>query len=403
MSEAGNIFSKISFLTGSDESIGRLQRLPALPVFSEDIIEFLSDVSKRLMQYPDARNYPDVVTLGFFLRKASLKQLRARFVVNEEKLIRIGQGVAFHIAPSNVPVNFAYSLVAGLLGGNANIVRIPSKEFPQVSIITGVLNESLKKYPKYRDYIILVRYERDRQINDYFSSIADVRIVWGGDETIEEIRKSPLPPRSTEITFANRYSIAIIDSDVYMKTEDKVKVAKDFYNDTYLSDQHACTSPRIVIWLGDRKEEAKEVFWDRLHALVKTEYGFQDIQGVNKYTTACIAATEYEGLQLLPREDNLLFRMKTSTVDRTLMNQMENSGFFYEYDCNDIMELKDLCDDKHCQTIGVLGDSKALMPLVNVGLKGIDRIVPIGHTMDFDLIWDGMDLVSRLSRYIYVG
>lgn len=34
------------------------------------------------------------------------------------------------------------------------------------------------------------------------------------------------------------------------------------------------------------------------------------------------------------------------------------------------------------------------------GVKGIDRVVPIGKTMDFDLIWDGYDLVEQMSRIV---
>ena len=34
------------------------------------------------------------------------------------------------------------------------------------------------------------------------------------------------------------------------------------------------------------------------------------------------------------------------------------------------------------------------------GVRGVDRIVPMGKTMDFDLIWDGYDLVSRLTRTV---
>jgi hypothetical protein len=30
--------------------------------------------------------------------------------------------------------------------------------------------------------------------------------------------------------------------------------------------------------------------------------------------------------------------------------------------------------------------------------NGIDRIVPIGKTTDFNLIWDGYDLINVLSR-----
>ena len=41
-----------------------------------------------------------------------------------------------------------------------------------------------------------------------------------------------------------------------------------------------------------------------------------------------------------------------------------------------------------------------LMPLLMSGVKGIDRIVPVGKTMDFDLIWDGNNLYERLTRII---
>ena len=31
---------------------------------------------------------------------------------------------------------------------------------------------------------------------------------------------------------------------------------------------------------------------------------------------------------------------------------------------------------------------------------GIDRIVPIGRTLDFSLVWDGYDLIGMLSRTV---
>ena len=43
-----------------------------------------------------------------------------------------------------------------------------------------------------------------------------------------------------------------------------------------------------------------------------------------------------------------------------------------------------------------------LAPLWKAGIKGIDRVVPVGKTMDFDLIWDGYNLVERLTRVIRI-
>ena len=48
---------------------------------------------------------------------------------------RVGLGLIFHITPSNVPTNFCYSLIFGLLTGNTNIVKVHSQKFEQIKII----------------------------------------------------------------------------------------------------------------------------------------------------------------------------------------------------------------------------------------------------------------------------
>lgn len=422
-----SILDRIIYLVGSSDIVAGMSDVPAVEPFTDEILGYLASVSKILMGDKMSRQYPDVVTFGFWIREASLKQLKERYGFKDDG-IHFGRGVAFHIAPSNVPVNFAYSLVAGLLTGNANVVRVPSKDFEQVGLIADAFEEAFNDHPEMKPYVALIRYERESAINDYLSSIADTRIIWGGDQTIAEIRKSPLPPRSTEITFADRYSLAVIDSDVYLEIEDRKRVASDFYNDTYLSDQNACTSPRLVVWTGSRRDEAKEAFWSELHTLVKERYDYQDIQGVNKLTTAYIVAAEYgqsdvemdgqadtaDGvsaqesvagavdahLHILPHEDNLLVRIAVDHPTAKLMDYMDNSGYFYEYNCDDIISLKEMCDDKRCQTVGIIGSSEMLKPLIISGVKGIDRVVPVGRTMDFDLIWDGYDLVHSLTRQV---
>lgn len=102
----------------------------------------------------------------------------------------------------------------------------------------------------------------------------------------------------------------------------------------------------------------------------------------------------------MEHEDNYLIRMQVEEIASELMDYKGNSGFFFEYDCNDIMDIKPLCDDKHCQTIGYIGNNKMFEPLLRSGIKGVDRIVPIGKTMDFDLIWDGYDLMGMMTRII---
>ena len=390
---------KTIFLLGSYKLIEDISNSASKKPFDERIIEFLNEVSSELINSKSAKKYPDVVTFGFWIRKGSLLNLKKRFE-KQDGLLHLGRGVSFHIAPSNVPVNFAYSLVMGLVTGNSNIVRIPSKDFPQVGIIVDAFSKVLDRYEELRSYIVLVRYDRDKDLNDLFSSISDVRIIWGGDQTISEIRKSILPPRSGEITFADRYSIAVIDSDVYMDIENKDAVAKDFYNDTFLSDQNACTSPRIVIWMGNHIEEAKKIFWDKEYEIVEERYTLHSIQSVNKLSKSYLVAANEQEIRVEKHVDNLIIRIKVTKANAKLMDYRENSGFFYEYDCDDINDIRDLCNDRHCQTLAYIGDKQRIIDLVGTGIKGVDRIVPIGHTMDFDLIWDGYDLPAVLTRTV---
>ena len=404
------VLDKISYLVGDKNLVTNLPCVAPKMPFSEDILDFLNDLSKKLMKSSEAKAFPDVLTLGFWLRKSSLMSLKKRFMSNDSNN-HIGRGVAFHIAPSNVPVNYAYSLFTGLLCGNANVVRVPSKDFAQVEIVNKAICDVLEEHSDMKPYIVLLRYERDQEINDALSALCDVRVIWGGDTTIAELRRSPLPPRATEIAFADRYSLAVIDSDEYMRllrsdrdNKTAARIASDFYNDTYLSDQNACTSPRAVVWTGSAKEEAKEVFWKNLSTLVKEKYYFQPIQCVDKLSMEYIASAS--GLGMMKENskgDNRLVRIQVPELSPKLMDYRGNSGYFYEYDCDDILMIRDFCNDTHCQTIGLLGEETIVEPLLRSGIHGVDRIVPIGHTMNFDLIWDGYNLVERFTRTIYVN
>lgn len=391
--------SKISFLVGDIKKLENIGNVPSKKPFDEEIIEFVNDLSKNIMADKIAKAYPDVITLAFWMRKSSILKLKERFL-NDTENLHLGRGILFHIAPSNVPVNYAYSMVSGLITGNINIVRIPSKDFPQVDIINKAIRDTLNSHTNLEDYIYLVKYGREKEINDFFSSISDVRVVWGGDNTIEELRKSPIQARSGEVTFADRYSLAIIDAEKFISLDDKKRFSEDFYNDTYLTDQNACTSPRIVVWIGNNIPEAKELFWNNLHDLVKKKYVFQPIMGVNKITSSYIFAATHKDVKIVPHIDNYLVRVQLTGVDDEIMNYKDNSGYFFEYDCSNVIELRELCNNTHCQTIGFLGDKKDIIPLLESGIKGVDRVVHIGKTMDFDLIWDGYNLFERFTRTI---
>ena len=399
-------FDKIKCLYPGTLNFDAVFSAKAFLPFCDEVILFLSSLSKELLQSPVAKTHPDIVTFAFWCRKSSLLKMKAE---HEGECLRLGRGVVFHVTPSNVPVNFAYSLAAGLLAGNANIVRVPTKEYPQVEIVCAAIREVLEdtELCSLANHVALVRYERDSDLTAYLSRNADVRIVWGGDAAINEIRQAPLPPRALDLTFADRYSLCVINADEYVVSRDHEQIAQGFYNDTYLFDQNACTAPHLIVWLGtiDNVTDAKERFWGTLHEIVKEKYDLMPIWAVDKYTAVCdLAIQQSAGVQLMTMPDNLIVRVEISSIPHNVEEYRGKAGYFLEYTALALDEIVGSISRKY-QTLSYFGLQPNILRdfIVKHRPSGIDRIVPIGRTMDFSLVWDGYDLIYALSRVCSVA
>ena len=391
-------FNELTYVVGTPETVEEMRSVPAMIPFSDKAVTFLNAVSAKLLKTGKA--YSDVVTFAFWCRKAALLTEKAKYDTNE---LRLGRGIAFHSTPSNVPVNCAFSFAAGLLAGNPNIVRLPAKPYAQVDLICAAVKEALDEQPEMKPYVVFVKFPPVQEIADYFSSLCATRIVWGGDMTIAEMRKSPLPPRAKEITFADRHSILVLNAEAVLKTENIDRLAQDFYNDTFFSDQNACTSPRIIVWTGKDKQAAKDKFWTAVHKLVADKYTLAPVQAVGKLAALYRAAADRE-VRLEPCADNFIYRVKVEKLDDKLPDLKYNSGFFFEYDAENLTEIVPVCTNK-CQTMTYYGlDKDDIADFIrSAAPQGVDRAVPMGKSMDFTLVWDGHDLVRELSRIVKVA
>ncbi len=390
-------FDSVIYVLGSAEVEAEMKNAPPLPIFSEEARAFLSALSAKILADAEAKTYPDVVTLGFWCRPAALHRMQHNYDAKENCL---GRGIVFHVAPSNVAVNFAYSCIAAFLAGCASIVRLPSKDFPQVALLCRLFSETLAEFPALVPYFLFVRYGHEQDVNAHYIQMAQTRVIWGGDATIGEIRRVPLPPRANEITFADRHSIAVLDADAYLAASDKARIAQDFYNDTYLSDQNACTAPHFIIWVGTEIAVAQEVFWTTLHELVRTRYTLQAVQAVDKLTQVYRLGASFKARQI-EMPDNLITRVRVAHLTEELSAYRAGSGFFIEYDAKELSEIHPLCGIS-CQTLSYYGIDRdtLLQEILAMRPAGVDRIVPIGRTMDFALVWDGIDLIRTMSRAI---
>ena len=389
--------SEIEYLIGS----GNISTSP-LKVYSDEAVSFIADLSSRIMKSSLVRAYPDIMTFGFWCRKGNILRLKDKY---PESDIRLGRGVCFHVTPSNIPVSFAFSYIFGLLAGCSNIVRLPSRKFAQIDIIISILRETLKTHPDIYNRTAFIRYPVNQVTTEHFSLMADARMIWGGDGTVTNIRCMKTHPRCIDVFFPDRYSICVIDADAVKKSDDNelAKLADNFYNDTYLMDQNACSSPKIVCWINDC-QEGRSKFWDAVINVVRTRYDLQAATSVDKFTKSCEDAIErFDNIVSIEQNTNLLYRVEIRKLTPETEDYRGVGGYFYEFSMEHLEDLISVVTEK-IQTITWFGlDPKTIQNVViNNRLRGVDRIAPIGKAMDIGVIWDGYDLIRMLSRIVNV-
>lgn len=379
-----------------------------LSIFSETVKEFFQELSTTIMHNKEAKRYSDVVSFAFWCRKANISHIQEdheRGLVSFGK--RLGRGVAFHVAPSNVPVNFAFSYSFSLLSGNTSIVRVPSERAPQIDIILTAMEECFCKYPEIADRTAFVTYPSETDASRQLSLIADVRVIWGGDKTVGTIRALPSKPRCVDVAFPDRYSIAMIDTLSVLNLEDGAleELAKNFYNDTFLMDQNACSSPQTILWLGNctnkDSQDARKRFWRAIDGYAQAHYILQPSIVMDKYVNLCSDLARTEVALSFCGESGFVTAVELLGGEKLSTDYRGIGGYFYEKDARSLVDFADSIDERF-QTITYFGlDAQDIqMQVISAGLRGIDRIVPIGQAMDIDVVWDGYDILNCLSRVV---
>ena len=382
---------KIDYLVGKD-----FKNRKILEPFNKIICDFLIDLSSDLNQF----NNPDIKALAFWCRNANIMRLKNLYKTND---LRLGLGLIFHITPSNIPTNFAYSLIFGLITGNSNIVKVPSKKFKEIDIVCKSIKKTLKKYKEIKNMISIVRYKNNEHFTKKISLACNARVIWGGDKSITNIRTHPIDQRAIDLTFADRYSFCAIDSNSIMNlnNHDIKKVAEKFYNDTYVVDQNACSSPHLIMWIGKKNKTARAKFWEELNKIVGIKYDFNESTAMEKLTHLCSDILKHKNILQYKKYSNSLYTLELDRLNYDNQNLRGKWGFFYEYSAQNLNDIKKLINNRY-QTLTYFGINKTELEnfVFKNKLNGIDRIVPIGQALDIGLIWDGYDICKILSRIV---
>ncbi|MDC3355042.1 hypothetical protein OAV82_00345 [Candidatus Pelagibacter sp.] len=396
-------FDKIKYYCGERSLKSILNETP-FPIFSDKVVKLFDNISKDILKSKNIRNFPDLASFAFYCRKKNLLQIKNNY--QNHINYRSGRGLALHFTPSNVPLNFAYSLFFSLISGNVTLLRIGDNTYKQSTTFLKILNNKLKKkeFLLLKKKISIFNYEKNIKITDYLSDKCQIRIMWGGDNSINQIRESKLNPSAYELTFPDRYSICIIASKQYFDSRNYETEAINFYNDTLTFDQNACTSPRLIVWLGSVQEnsKARKKFWDSFNKILnKRKYLSKESTIIQKIKSQYAAAIELgvKNTQLIKNKN--VKNTEIKLFPKNLEKFIAPGGFFLEYQCRNLKSLKNRISSK-LQTITTIGitNEEILKKMNALQSKGIYRIVANGRSSDMEIIWDGYEIIFHMSKRI---
>lgn len=369
-----------------------------LKAFDEESVEFIATLSKNLLQSKAYRLFPELVALGFWMRHSHIKQLKKDFFLRNSERILLPRGIVFHIAPTNVDTIFVYSMILSMLAGNSNILRVSQKSNPQIDALLNLIVTTIKEYPRLYERTFIIRYAHEDDINKKLSSYCDVRVIWGGDETIKHIRSIPIKATSTELVFADKFSLLVIDAK---KTLFDEYFYEALYRDSFTFMQEACSSIRSVCWLN-ADEDIKSEFWNGFSRYIKEQnISLEPKNIMDKLVAQSSLAIENPQIKTQ-------FKDEISIVSLNDISQIDVAkhcgfGLFYEVDIEDIETLFSHSFRKYQTLVVSAIEKKSIIKAIqNTQPKGIDRIVKLGEAMNFKSLWDGYDIIFSLSRIVDV-
>jgi len=381
---------------------------PAQTPFTPKRQRALVDLSQRILRDVILRNDPASVVLGYWLRRANIGRLAREFcdrVDRSPEVVHVPTGRVFHVAPANVDTVFLYSWAVAYLCGNANIVRVTGQQSPVLARLLALVAEQMETDDELRAANVFLTYAHDDKISGDISKWCTHRVLWGGDETVSYFRSLPLSPHASERAFSSKYSYAVVSASSYRTASDETvaSLAQGFFNDVFTFNQMGCSSPHLVIWIGS--EPDFEAVVPRFNATLREEIARRNYRGAASNAThrlrhafdlACEAEVDFN-----PSEREFL--AITLREPARLRKRICGAGLFTHVRANGLAEVVALVEP-HDQTITHFGfSSEELCEFARLaGNGGIDRLVPFGEALSFDVIWDGYDLIGDCLRHVLV-
>ncbi len=371
------------------------------PAFAPESVAYAEALSSSLVRDPAVRAWPDLVALGFWLRRANVEAMLAPYRAEHVRYKPLGR--VFHNAPSNVDSLFVYSGMLSFLAGNVNWIRLSSRAGGSAEMLLAKIGELAAKFPAEAARFRLLQCAHESVDLAALVAKSDGRVLWGSDEAIAAQRRMTVPAHARDVCFAHKFSMALLGAGAVSAASDAelANLARLFARDNLTYAQQACSSAKAVVWLGAGAEvaAARARFWSALAAEAVAKESFGPSDRYQAFANAQQIVLETEGVVRLSGTPPLE-RLEVTSLSSAHTALHQGCGLFVETSVEALDALTPQLSVSH-QTLAHWGvPNVELEPWFRTVLVGLDRLVPVGEALTFRPLWDGMDLVRQLTRQV---
>jgi hypothetical protein len=357
---------------------------------------------------------PGIVFLRMWLRRGTLEPIIARELgpssldggwndAGRATCKAFPVGIVGHWPAGNVEIQPLLSMTCALIGGNAALVRIPHDLTGFTQILMERLVRSDPDQVLTRRIFMAAFDSNRRDLHEAMAQAVDGAMIWGGEESVLQVRSLPFPHWARIAVFGPRVSVAAMDAGAWSDPKEREAWCTRLARDVWQFEQQACSSPQ-VLFLEKGSGRSTAEFMTVLRRAFEAENKAHPRPEIAAGLTSAI--TLARASWLLSNTANSAFFPKSP--DWTLlMGSGSDLPRPTQGKTLTVLEVDDLADpiskfDGNVQTLGLgIADSEKERALTAAaGKRGVDRIVKLGRMHVFVPPWDGVDLIRPMVRLV---
>ena len=142
-----------------------------------------------------------------------------------------------------------------------------------------------------------------------------------------------------------------------ISNNDLENLVRKFYNDAFIFDQNACSSPHLVFWLGLNEKSTRLKFWKKLSKIIEKRYIIPDKAAVDKFSQFCRDTINLKEIKSQNNFGNMVYTILLKEINSEIENLRGKWGYFYEKEISNLSEIKNILTNKF-QTMTYFGINK---------------------------------------------